>query len=121
MQEIKLSVGRISTSLDGTVTDDGTKQVCFHGEELGSLSIPGYDNHNQLTDTRGTNQTLYQAEDDRLLVHVHEWSNWQGESTIYTLHLVIEEDLQTVGRFEDLGAVAGYGRPLTLDEALERG
>ena len=121
MQEIKLSVGRISTSRNGTINDDGTKEVRFHGEELGSLSIPGYDNHNQLTDTRGTSQTLYRAKDGRLLVHVHEWSNWQGESTIYTLHLVVEEDLQTEGRFEDLGAVVGYGRELTLDEALDRG
>ena len=71
-----------------------------------------------ITSTRGTTQTLYRTADGRLVVHVREWSHWQGEPDVYTLREVTAEDLSVNGRFEALGREAGMGHALTLDEAL---
>jgi hypothetical protein len=49
---------------------------------------------------------------------VEDWSRWQGEPNTYDLLEVTEADLGPNGRFEALGREAGFGRPLTLDEAL---
>ena len=91
---------------------DDTRPVKFEGEELASVTdfIGG--------DTRGVTETLYKTEDGRLVVHVKDWSRWQGEPTTYHLQEVSEEDLGPGGRFEKLGRAAGMGRPLTLEEAL---
>ena len=116
MDTIKLYVGRVQSTSSGIVQDD-TKPVEFVAEERATLKTLGTHKGN-LTDTRGITQTLYETDTEQLVVHVEDWSNWQREPTTYDLHLVNEGDLQPGGRFADLGAEAGYGRPLTLDEAI---
>jgi hypothetical protein len=120
METITVSVGTLET-LNGGRTQDGRKEVVFEGEKLGSSTVYGYDTkRGNLTDTRGTTETLYRTADGRLVAHVDDWSRWQGEPNTEHLHQVTEDDLRPGGRFEDLGAACGYGRPLTLDEALAR-
>jgi len=118
MDTITVLVGTLE-SLNGGRTQDGRREVTFEGERLGSITTYGYDTkRGNLTDTRGTDETLYRSADGRLVVHVKEWSRWQGEPTIEHLHAVTEKDLQPGGRFDALGNECGYGRPMTLDEAL---
>ena len=112
MNKIKLVVGRYAAG-SGGVVQDSTRPVEFEGEKLAVLK-----RFEGLNDTRGVTETLCKADDGRIIVHVEQWSHWQGEPNVYTLHQVTEADLQPGGRFEDLGREAGYGRPLTLDEAL---
>lgn len=119
METITLQVG-LSESLRNGMTQDGRREVQFTGERLAHRTEYGEGRDGRLTDTRGVTQTLYRAEDGRLLVHTKAWSQWAGEPTDETLQTVEEEDLQTGGFFELLGLEAGYGRPLTLDEALIR-
>jgi hypothetical protein len=92
---------------------DNLRPVEFLGEEIGKFSALTGDD-----DTRGIEQTLYRTPDDRLIVHTEDWSKWQGEPTVYSLEEVSEDELDATGRFNDLGRESGYGRPLTLDEAL---
>lgn len=117
MDTIKLYIGSIQTS--SNFTQNNTHPVEFLGEQLATRREFGYSARTGgLTDTRGTTQTLYKAADGRLLVHVEDWSRWQGEPTTYSLREVTEADLGANGEFEALGREAGYGRALTLDEAL---
>lgn len=119
METITIWIGTVEALSNGAV-QDGRRKVEFEGEMLGSLRVYGYDDkRGKLTDTRGTTETLYRAEGGRLVVHVEDWSRWQGEPTTESLHPVTEDDLRPGGRFEDLGNECGYGRPLTLAEALE--
>lgn len=67
---------------------------------------------------RGITECLYRTEDGRYVVYLRDWSRWQGEPNTYTLRAVDEGDLGVGGCFEMLGRAAGFGRPLTLDEAL---
>lgn len=121
MDTITVLVGT-QESLNNGQTQDGRREVTFEGEKLGTLRTFGYDSkRGNLTDTRGTDETLYRAADGRLVVHVKDWSRWQGEPTIESLHQVTEDDLRPGGRFEALGYECDFGRPLTLDEALARG
>ena len=113
-----VTIGTVETLSNGR-TQDGRRSVEFKGVQLATRTEYGYHKAN-LTDTRGTTETLYQVEDGRMVVHVEDWSRWQGEPTTESLHKVTEADLQVGGRFEALGAEAGFGRPLTLDEAIER-
>jgi hypothetical protein len=119
METITLHVGSIVTGNSGQTNDD-RREVQFTGEELASRTEYGMGNRGGITDTRGVTETLYRAEDGRLIVHVKDWSRWQSEPTVYSLHEVTEADLQPGGRFELLGVEAGYGRPLTLDEVLKK-
>jgi hypothetical protein len=116
METVRLEVGTLTVG--NNVRLDTRKPVEFEGEELAALRTAGTGRDGKLTDTRGIVETLYKAGDGRLVVHVEEWSHWQGEPSTYTLHEVSEADLQPGGCFEDIGAEAGYGRPLTLDEAV---
>ena len=116
MEKITLQVGSVVTVSSGA-TQDNRREVEFVGEELASRSEFGMHRGN-ITDTRGVTETLYRVEPGRLIVHVRDWSQWQGEPNIYTLHEVTEVDLHIGGRFEALGHAAGDGRPLDLDEAL---
>jgi len=118
MDTIKLTVGTVQSSSSGTATRDTRREVEFQGELLATYHEAGTGRDGNPTDTRGAIETLYRAADGRLVVHVHDWSHWQGEPDTLTLHEVTEADLSGNGRFADLGHVAGYGRPLTLDEAL---
>ena len=100
------------------ISQDSRREVRFEAEELGSRTEYEQDQDGQLTDTRGVTETLYRAADGRLVVHVKDWSKWQGEPNTEYLIGASEADLQPGGRFEDLGNACGFGRPLTLDEAL---
>jgi hypothetical protein len=117
MGKITVKVGSITGF--SSFTQELTREVEFVSEELASRTVYGLSDKGYLTDTRGVTETLYKTEDGRLVVHVKDWSNWQGEPNVYSLVEVTEADLNVNGRFEDLGREAGYGRPLTLDEALE--
>jgi len=117
METIRLNVGTVE-NFNGRV-QECLRPVEFVGEELVERTAFGYsDRTGGPTDTRGTTCTLYRAEGGRLVVHVHDWSRWQGEPTTYSLRQVCEADLGPNGDFELLGAEAGFGRALTLDEAL---
>ena len=116
MDTIQVYIGSVQAS-SGGLTLDTTKAVEFQGEQIAQYNEPGTHKGN-VTDTRGVKQTLYRTADGRLVAHVEDWSHWQGEPTCYSLYAVEPSDLQPGGRFETLGDVAGYGRPLTLDEAL---
>jgi len=117
METIKVFVGSVVSGNAGQ-TNDTTRAVEFEGEELASYHAYGYKDSGAVDDTRGEKQTLYRASDGRLIVHVKDWSHWQGEPTTYTLFEVSADDLGPNGAFELLGLEAGMGRPLTLDEAL---
>ncbi|MCD6552438.1 MAG: hypothetical protein J7M16_00350 [Anaerolineae bacterium] len=117
METIEVQVGTYVVG-NGGIVQDSRRPVVFEGEEVAKHTEYFYDNGQRLSDTRGVTQTLYRVSDGRLVVHVEEWSRWQGEPNYYTLVGVTEEDLGVGGHFEALGREAGYGRPLTLDEAL---
>jgi len=119
METITLHVGSIVTGSSGQ-TNDNRREVQFTGEKVASRTEYGTGRDGGITDTRGVTETLYRAEGGRLIVHVEDWSRWQGEPNVYSLHEVTEADLQPNGRFELLGAEADYGRPLTLDEVLKK-
>jgi len=118
LENITVLVGTIQ-SLSGGQTQDLTREVEFEGEKLGEYREFGYDERRgNLTDTRGVTETLYKTDDDRLVAHIKDWSQWQGEPTTYSLHEVTKDDLVGNGRFARLGREAGMGRPLTLAEVL---
>jgi hypothetical protein len=116
MEKQQVWIGTV-VATSGGITQDATRQVEFVADKLGARTEYDYDGE-RLTDTRGVTETLYRTEDDRLVVHVKDWSHWAGEPTTYSLHEVVAEDLQPGGDFEALGAECGFGRPLTLDEVL---
>lgn len=116
MDTIKVLIGREISG--NAIYQDYTRPVEFTGEELARITDYGEGRSGGITDTRGVTYTLYKAEDGRLLVHIEDWSRWQGEPNDYSLQEVQDADLQPGGEFERLGREAGFGRPLTLDEAL---
>ena len=119
MDEITVKIGSIVTGSSGQ-SNDTRRAVKFVGEELASRTKYGTASDGvTISDTRGVTETLYRADDGRLLVHINAWSRWQGEPDVLSLHEVAEADLQPGGHYELLGAKASFGRPLTLDEALK--
>ncbi len=118
MKKITVQVGSIVVGNSGQ-TNDTRRDVQFVGEELASHTEYGT-HHGNITDTRGVTEKLYRTADGRLLVHSRDWSQWRGEPNVYTLREITEADLQPNGRYEALGREAGYGRPLTIDEALSK-
>lgn len=117
MDTIKVHVGTIIGSSSG-ITQDNRREVQFVGEELATRTEYGHSDKGGITDTRGVTETLYRTEDGRLIVHVKDWSHWRGEPNHYSLHEITEADLQPGGQYDGLGTEAGFGRPLTLEEAL---
>ena len=119
MESISLQVGSVTTTNGGRVQDT-RREVRFVGEPLGERSEMGSGRDGGPTDTRGTTEALYRAEDGRLVVHVCDWSKWQGEPSTYELVSAQPADFAPLGRFYDLGRECGLeqARPLTLDEAL---
>ncbi len=117
VDKVTVSIGSVVAGSSGQ-TNDNTREVEFVGESLASRTEYGLGRDGGITDSRGVTETLYKTEDGRLVVHVKDWSHWQSEPNTYTLHEVTEADLGANGQFEALDAEAGYGRPLTLDEAL---
>jgi len=118
VDKITVRIGTLAVS-NGGREQDLTRVVEFIGEQLAIRTEAGVGRGSEITDTRGVTETLYRAEDGRLVVYVEDWSHWQNEPNTYTLHVVTEADLQPGGRFERLGYESDYGRALTLDEALQ--
>jgi len=87
-----------------------TRPVRFEAHELAR--------HDEGDDREGVTQTLYVTPDERLIVHVKEWSRPRHGPDTYRLHEVSDEDLNPGGRFEDLGGEWRQDSPLTLEEAL---
>ena len=117
-RNMRVMIGTIETANNGFTQDD-RRTVEFIGEELGSLTSYDYDSDKGcLTDTRGATETLYRTEDGRLIVHTSDWSRWQSEPSTERLHEIQDSDLQTGGQYERLGSECGFGKPLSLDEAL---
>lgn len=116
METVVLKVGS-AVVVNGRQQDD-LRPVEFVGELVASRTEYGYSDRGQLSDTRGVNESLYRTEDGRLVVYVEDWSRWQGEPNYYRLVALTEADLGVGGDYEALGREAGYGRPLTLNEAL---
>jgi len=112
----KVLIGSVTTGSSG-LTQDTTRAVEFMGELLAENRQAG-EHKGSITDTRGTVEKLYRTEGGTLVVAVERWSRWQGEPTEYELHQVSETDLGPSGWYWQLGQEAGYGRPLTLEEAL---
>ena len=119
MEEITVYVGQVVVISNGA-QQDTRRPVKFVGEKLGEHREykPDKRDPEKLSDTRGITQTLYKAEDGRLIAFVEEWSRWQGEPNEYWLKALDPRDLGPGGDFEALGRACGFGRPLTLDEAL---
>ena len=120
MEAVKVYIGQAVVMSNGA-QQDSRRAVQFEGEKLGQYREYGQGRDGGPTDTRGTIETLYRVSDGRLVVHTEDWSHWQGEPNTEALQEVTEADLQPGGGFEDLGAACGFGRPLTLEEALSRG
>lgn len=117
METQRVLTGTIEYLNDGR-SSDYTHEVEFIGEHLAAVTLFGH--HNGLpTDTRGVDQALYRAQDGRLIVAEKAWSNWQGEATHYAVRETTPEDLARDD--PELAREANMARPLTLDEALERG
>jgi hypothetical protein len=129
MATVTVQVGSIRMLNSGEV-QDVRRDVEFEGEKLAKWTEYSTGDH---SNTRGVTETLYEATDGRLVVHVKDWSQWRGEPTTLSLHLVTPADLGPGGKYEflgeeagfgpggkheSLGAGAGLGQPLTLDEAL---
>lgn len=118
MEEIKLYIGSVVT-LNNGAQQDMRREVVFQGEQVGTYREYGEGRDGRPTDTRGTTETLYRTADGSLVVHVDEWSRWQGEPNTETLYRITEKDLEPSGQYYDLACACGLGRPLTLEEALE--
>ncbi len=119
MEAHTILIGSIESTNSGFVQEN-THEVEFVGELLAYENKLAYDDRRGgLTDTRGTTRTLYRTDKGKLVVHIHEWSRWQGEPDSYYLLEADEADLGPNGRFWMLGKQAGFGRPLTLEEALK--
>jgi len=119
MDKITVQIGSVVSGSSGQ-TNDKRRDVQFVGEKLTSRTEYGTGSDGvSLTDSRGVTETLYRTDDGRLVVHVKDWSHWQGEPNVYSLHQITEADLSPTGKYAELGADAGMGRPLTLDEALD--
>ena len=92
--------------------EERLRPVVFEGTELAKL--------NTIDDrgSRGTREVLYQTTDGQYIVHVTQWSHWQGETTDLGLYRVSLADLDVNGEYEALGREAGLARDLTLDDVL---
>ena len=121
MDKQTVTIGTVETLSSGRTQDD-RRTVEFIGDEVGHLTTYGYDaKRGPLTDTRGTTEPLHRTEHGMPVVHVKDWSQWQGEPNIESLHEITEADFEPGARYEALGAACGFGRPLTLVEALTLG
>lgn len=127
MEEITVMIGSLETGNSG-ITNDTRQAVTFVGEKLGEYREYGHDKNGKITDLRGTTETLYRVADgqlgprfewSQLVVHSNEWSRWSGEPNTETLEPVDLPDLAPGGCYAGLGAVCGFGRPLTLAEVFK--
>ncbi len=102
------------TTIRVTVGTETHVCVEFEGEELAQVR----ERVDATDGTRGITETLYRASDGRLILHTHHWTRWAGETSRWTLQAVTVDDLGPDGAYWQLGAAAGFGHALTLDEAL---
>jgi len=115
VEQQTVQIGSITVGNSGQ-TSDTRRDVAFSAEELGQYSEPGT-HKGHVTDSRGVNQSLYRTADDRLIVHVEDWSHWAGEPTSYALVEVTEKTLTS--RYVGLAQACGFDvTPLTLDQGL---
>ena len=118
MGTVKLLVGSVE-ALGSGVIQDMRRAVEFEGQPLGKLTVYGYDDRRgRLTDTSGVTQKLYRTADGGLVVHVETWSRRVGEPNVSRVEAITEDDLRGGGAYDDLGHECGFGRALTLEEAL---
>jgi hypothetical protein len=111
MKTVKLLVGSEGSTSWGKFVEN-TREVEFKADLLGEVELPVYDRD------RGIKQELYRTSGKQLIVYTYEWTNWQGETSWRSIAEVSNEHLGPNGRYEALGLACGFGRPLTLDEAL---
>lgn len=113
MQKYTMKVGSYYADRSGRPHDD-YQEVAFEADKVGEAAyLTGSD------DTRGVDQVLFKTPDGKLLVYEYYWTKWQGETSSRGLLEVEEGDLGPNGQYWRLGKGAGYGRPLTLEEALK--
>lgn len=112
MEDITVQIGSV---FHHSMGDQGTlRDVAFRGEKLGQYRRRYGDR-----DDRGCHYTLYRTEDGRYIVHIYDWSRWQGESDTYALREVTESELFQDDDLLELARDAGLKvPPMTLDEAL---
>lgn len=117
METVNLDIGSTTTHSGGFYSEY-LRTVEFQAEHLGSHSEPEIASGGG-SPNRGSRFNLYRTDDDQLVVYVANWTYWQGESQTYRLYVITEADLRVGGEYEHLGHACGFGRPLTLDEAIE--
>lgn len=119
LQEVKI----------GTLSQDGDyrRVYRFRGAQVGFMR-----DHTSARsrDDRGTDKTLYQISEDRYIVLIENWSQWQGEvntssfyrweddeisiDTIEDVPMSILTTEQVCKRFPDLANAAGLMQPIEL-------
>jgi hypothetical protein len=109
--EIEVHVGTIESS-SGGIVQDSRRPVTFVGEELATFTEYSCGRGGSITDTRGVTETLYKAEDGRLVVHVDDWSRW----------LTMDDDGSRPAAevAEELGCSVGYVKNLRRDDRHDR-
>ncbi len=119
METIRLEIGSAVVSDSGRLLENW-RPVEFEGEKLAEVNSYGtHPRSGAPSNTRGTVQSLYRTADGRLVVHVYNWSRWQGEPDTKQLCEVSEADLSPTGRFAELGHEVGFWNAMTLDQALQ--
>ena len=96
-QEVPVGTIRV---VNGTRVDH-TRRVQFEAEELAVRT-----KHLDSDRTHGVTETLYYTADERMLVHVADWSERPENALIYCLVEVTREDLRAGARFGELGQAA---------------
>lgn len=96
-QEVPVGTLRV---VNGTRVDR-TRRVRFEAEKLAVRT-----EHLDSDRTHGVTETLYYTADERLVVHIADWSERSEDATIYCLLEVTREDLRAGARFGALGQAA---------------
>ena len=105
METVKLWIGKVERLRDGR-SSDMRRPVEFEGEKLAEVTTYRQ-RKSSVTGPRRTTETLYRAEDGRLLVYTQEWSRCYGEAEHHSMQQVMAEHLGPDGRFSALGREAG--------------
>jgi hypothetical protein len=83
------------------------REVEFEGERLAKVSRG---------DHRGVNLTLYDTPGRGLILHVYDYSHWQGESSTYEIRSTTREQIRD--REPKLARKAGFDEPVSLDKVM---
>lgn len=95
--EIRVGTVRV---IDG-VRVDHTRPLRFEAQKLATRT-----QHIDSECAHGITETLYYTADERLIVHVKDWSERPEDATISFVLEVSREDLRSGARFEALGQAA---------------